>query len=247
MTNTYYSIKFSNIDGSNSVDTYDDWRLVPESRPLVNPPDVKTEYLDVPGADGSLDYTEALAGIKYKDREGEWTFYVLNELSGLKGSFMRWDQLYSTIMKAIHGKRKRIWLESDPDYYYIGRLFVSNWKSSKDYSQITIKYIIEPWKYPVTTTANYDWMWNELFANVIYYGRFDVFRSKHRNLINPTDSAISPMFVCTSQMALTFGANIYTLPIGGSTPNLKLAPGDNFMIFEGNGRVTVDYSIGRSL
>lgn len=247
MINIYFSIKFSDLDGRNSIDTYDDWRIVPDSRPLVEPPQVKTEYLDVPGADGSLDYTEALAGIKYSNREGSWTFYVLNELANLGGSYMRWNQLYSLIMKTIHGKRKRIWLESDPDYYYTGRVFVDKWSSDKDYSKITLKYIIDPWKYPITTTSNRDWLWNELFANTIYYGTFDVVKQKYRNLINPSTSAITPSFYCTSDMDVTFGSNTYTIPSGNSKSKFVLAPGDNFMVFKGNGRVTVDYSMGREL
>lgn len=247
MINIYFSIKFSDPDGKNTIDTYDDWRIVPETRPLIEPPEVKTEYVEVPGADGALDYTEALAGIKYKNREGSWTFYVLNELANLGGSYMRWNQLYSLIMSTIHGKRKRIWLESDPEYYYTGRLFVDNWKSNKDYSKITLKYIIDPWKYPITTTSNRDWLWNELFGNTILYGTFDVVGQKYRNLINPSTTAIQPSFYCTSTMDVTFGAKTYKIPSGTAKTEFLLAPGDNFMVFKGNGRVTVDYSMGREL
>lgn len=244
----YFSIKFADPDGKNEIDTFDDWRIVPESRPLVAPPEVKTEYLDIPGADGSLDYTEALAGIKYSNREGRWSFYVLNELANLPGvSYMKWNELYSLIMKTVHGKRKRIWLESDPDYYYTGRIFVDQWASNENYSKISLKYNIDPWKYPVTTTANRDWLWNELFGNVIYYGRFDIVSQKHRNLINPTDEAITPVFYTTSPMTVTFGSNTYTISETTTTAPFRLAPGDNFMVFEGNGRVTVDYSLGRAL
>lgn len=247
MISIYFSIKFADLDGRNEVDTYNTWRLAPESRPLVNPPEVKTEYIDIPGADGALDYTEALSGIKYNNREGSWTFYVLNVMANLGGSYMKWNELYSLIMKTVHGKRKRIWLESDPDYYYQGRIFVDQWNSDKDYSKITLKYIIDPWKYPVTTTANRDWLWNELFGNTIYYGTFDVDGSKHRNLINPTSEAITPSFYCTSSMNVTFVSRKYTLPAGTSSGQFKIVPGDNFMVFEGNGRVTVDYSTGREL
>lgn len=243
----YFSIKFSDLDGKNEIDTYDDWRIVPESRPLISPPEVKTEYIDIPGADGSLDYTEALGGVKYGDREGSWTFYVLNPLSGFGGTYLPWNQLYSLIMTKVHGKRKRIWLESDPDYYYTGRIFVDQWNSNKDYSKITLKYIIDPWKYPITTTSNYDWKWNELFSNTIFYGTFDVVGQKHRNLINPSSSPITPSLYCTSSMDVTFGANQYTVPSGTSTAKFVLAPGNNFMVFKGNGRVTIDYSMGREL
>lgn len=245
--NLYFSIKFSDLDGRNEVDTFDDWKIVPESRPLVSPPDVKTEYLDIPGADGSLDYTEALSGLKYTNREGSWTFYVLNPLANIGGKYLKWNELYSLILKTVHGKRKRIWLESDPDYYYTGRIFVDQWNSNKDYSKITLKYIIDPWKYPINTTSNRDWLWNELFDNTIYYGTFDVVGQKYRNLINPSSEPITPSFYCTSEMTVTFGSNKYTVPSGTSTSKFKIVTGDNHMLFEGNGRVTVDYSMGREL
>lgn len=236
-----------NPDGTNPIDSYDDLKIVPESRPLVNPPEVKTEYVDVPGADGSLDYTEALAGLKFKDREGTWSFYVLNDSFTLNHSYMAWNELYSYLLKNLHGQRKRMLLESDPGFYYLGRVFVDQWASNKDYSKLTLKYIIEPWKYPTETTASRDWLWNELFANTILYGKFDVVGQKHRNLINPSNDPIIPAFSCTSAMTVTFGANTYDLPSGNSTPGFKIVPGDNFMVFTGNGRVTVDYSIGRQL
>lgn len=244
---TYFSIKFVNPDGTKEIDTYDDLKIVPESRPLVNPPEVKTEYIDIPGADGSLDYTEALAGLKFKDREGSWVFYVLNDLFTLNKSYRKWNELYTYILKNIHGRRKKILLESDPGFYYFGRVFVSQWASNKDYSKLTLNYIIEPWKHPLETTASYDWLWNELFANTILYGKFDVERQKYRNLINPSDNPIEPTFTCTSPMTVIFGTSSYDLPSGTSTPGFKILPGDNFMVFNGNGRVTVDYSIGRQL
>lgn len=234
-------------DGTNPIDTFQDLKIIPDSRPLVSPPSVKTEYVDIPGADGSLDYTEALSGLKFNDREGSWTFYVLNENFTIANPYMRWNDLYAYILKHIHGRRKRVMLESDPMYYYIGRIFVDQWNSQKDYSKLVLKYRLEPWRHPINTTASYDWLWNDLFSNTIFYGTFDVIGSKHRNLINPTEENITPTFTITSAMTVTFGATTYDLQAGTSTPNLVLTPGDNFMVFNGNGRVIIDYSIGQSL
>lgn len=59
--------------------TWDNWYLVPTSRPLVNPPQVKTHYVNVPGRNGALDLTEAIAGrAVYGNRTGNWEFYVMN-------------------------------------------------------------------------------------------------------------------------------------------------------------------------
>ena len=47
----YHSITF--YTGTIKLNTYDDWHLVPETRPLVTPPTQKTKYLDIPGANGT--------------------------------------------------------------------------------------------------------------------------------------------------------------------------------------------------
>ena len=231
----FYSITFG------EKNTWDDWHIVPASRPLVNPPAVKTEYVDVPGADGSLDYTEALSGVKYKDREGSWTFYVMN-------GYQEWHVLYNQILAYLHGRRMRIHLESDPDYYYYGRLFVDEWQSAKDYSTITIRYIIDAYKLPLSSTAESDWLWNDLFNLVIYYGTFDVATSKDRNLINPNDEDIRPTITVTSAMTVEFDGTTYSLAAGtNSNSGIVLSPGDNYMTFHGNGRVVIDYDTGRTL
>lgn len=75
-------------DGSRSIsmgskNTWSDWHLIPDGMPLVEPPPIKSnkgDYVDVPGAHGSLDYTGILSGIKYGDREGSWTFSLIQTM-----------------------------------------------------------------------------------------------------------------------------------------------------------------------
>ena len=68
--------------------TWDDWHLIPATRPLFNPPLVKFNLQDVPGGDGMINLTKALAGRPtYGNRTGSWTFYVEN-------GFKDWTALY---------------------------------------------------------------------------------------------------------------------------------------------------------
>lgn len=234
---TYLSVHAITIGDKN---TYKDWKLIPTSRPLINPPTPKTNYVDIPGMDGSLDYTEVLAGIKYNNRQGSWEFIVLN-------GYAEWQNRYSEIMNYIQGKKFRVILEDDPDYYYICRLSMNSWQSDKDWSKIVIDYIAEPFKYPINSTASYDWLWNELFANTIYYGMFDVVNSKWRNLINGGEENVSVAITVTSPMSITFNDETIMLNEGTTENALTLLPGDNEMCFYGTGRVTIDYSRGRIL
>ena len=36
--------------------SFNDWRLLLSERPNISPPEVKTDYIDIPGGDGSLDF-----------------------------------------------------------------------------------------------------------------------------------------------------------------------------------------------
>lgn len=143
----YHSIY---IDEKN---TWDDFYLIPETRPVVNPPEVRTMYVDIPGKDGALDLSTALTGfVLYKNREGSWTFIVDND-------HWNWEVAYHTISNYLHGKRMKIILEDDPNFYYIGRLAVDEWKSEQSWSKIVIKYNLEPFKYELTSSVE-EWLWD---------------------------------------------------------------------------------------
>lgn len=133
--------------------TWDDWHLIPASRPLFNPPSVKTNYVDIPGGDGMLDLTTALTGHPtYSNRTGSWTFYVQN-------GFKDWTALYSEIMVYLHGQHLKAVLEDDPAYYYEGRFSVNQWKSDPQWSQIVIDYNVGPYKKEIGNTGS-DWLWD---------------------------------------------------------------------------------------
>lgn len=130
----YHSITFGNKN------TWEDWHLVPTSRPLFSPPKQKKSITDIPGGDGVLDMSEALTKYPvFNNREGSFEFIVMND-------YWKWHETYSTIMEYIHGRNLKAILEDDPDYYYEGRFSVDQWKSDKNYSTITINYSVAPYK-----------------------------------------------------------------------------------------------------
>lgn len=236
----YHSIT---LGGKN---TWDDWRLLPSSRPYVAPPEPRTNYIEIPGMDGALDYTELLGPTKFKQRTGSWEFIVVNEdRDGYRP--VNWATRYSVIMNWIQGQKLTVRLEDDPSYNYVGRVRVSGWQSGENYSTITLEYTLDPYKYPINEgTGTLDWRWNDLFDTTIYYGTFDVSGSKARNLINPTPNPISPVVEASSAMTVSFRGTTYSIPQGRSQ-TLTIFPGDNNMVFNGNGRVMVDYQIGVAL
>ena len=242
--------------------TWKDWHLMPETRPVINPPGAKTEYVNIPGMDGALDFTEALAGIKYENRVGSWKFWVMNDYGKPNYEYSYWYELYSSILEYIHGRRLLIWSEDDPEYCYYGRLSMNEWASEKDWSKITIDYIIEPYKYrakvdddgrvtrDVTkSTSAVDWLWDDLYNLTILYGKFDVNGSKWRNFIyNPTESdapsTIEIAVTCSSEMIVQneSGNIVARLQAGRNRDSgIRISTGYNIFQFIGNGTVTIDY------
>lgn len=130
----YHSITFG------SMNTWDDWHLVPSTRPVFNPPTLKKKTMEISGMDGIIDLSESITGYPvYNNREGSFEFIVMND-------YKSWEKAYSDIMDYLHGRVMRAVLEDDPNYYYEGRFTINNWKSDSKYSLITIDYSIEPYK-----------------------------------------------------------------------------------------------------
>ena len=220
------------ISGKN---TYDEWKMVPTSRPVVNPPEVKTSYVDLPSSHGQLDYSHYLLGeVPFGQRTGSWEFTLKPGVS--------WAIVYSSILNYLHGVRHTVILEDNPVFQYVGRLSVNEWRSDADRSLITIDYNLDPFKYSTQSSDDADWLWNDLFVDYIRYGRFEVVGTKHRNLINSGLRVAIPTFTCSAPMSVLFQGASFSLITGKNTnANLALAPGDNIMVFSGNGSVTVAY------
>ena len=80
----YHSIT---IGGKN---TWDDWRLVPASRPVFNPPAQKVKTLEIPGGDGVIDLSQSLTGYPvYQNRTGSIEFIVMNDFKPLAHGLFR--------------------------------------------------------------------------------------------------------------------------------------------------------------
>lgn len=138
----YHSITFNS-----NTNTYTDWGLVPESRPLIAAPKRKTNYIDIPGANGSLDLSNVLTRYPvFNDREGSWTFYAIYNN---RWKSEKWQERYSEILKVLDSRRvtHTVRLEDDPNYYYEGSVLVNKWESLKDYSKVTLDYRLFPYKY----------------------------------------------------------------------------------------------------
>lgn len=167
----YHSITFGDKN------TWDDWKLVPETQPIISPPSQKTNYIDIPGANGSLDMSEILTGYPlFNNREGSFTFIVLNK----QGVYQPYEnrkklaKVAEDIMEYLHGRSMKMILEDDPLYYYEGRFTVSSVSPEEDFSTIEISYNVGPYKWSVYNSVDTNWLWDpfNFESGVIYKGLY---------------------------------------------------------------------------
>lgn len=125
-----------------SKNTWEDWRLIPSSPPIVSTPPLRKNIVELPGGNGSIDLTQFIGNQPhYGVSEGSWDFILSDQQT------MTTNQWASEIANYIHGKRfEKIILEDDPDWYYSGRLEFGGVKVGKSYSAITISYTMDPFK-----------------------------------------------------------------------------------------------------
>lgn len=140
--------------------TWKDWKMIPSTRPSFLPPPVKTNMIDIPGGNGSIDLSTALTGhVTYGNRSGSFEFHVINSNIDIKNGYKDWDVIYSEIMGFIHGKELIAILDDDRSYYYKGRFGVNTFSSNKADSTITIDYNVYPYKKCITN-VNEKWLWD---------------------------------------------------------------------------------------
>lgn len=200
--------------------SYTDWGLVPTEKPTINPPEVKTYYVDIPGADGQLDYTEQLGVVRYGMREFSVTFNLIRPRS-------EWESARSAIANYLHGKKLQVVFDEDPDYYYVARLQVGDFSAEgTNHATITINGIAEPFKYQSVTVSE------------------DVSESATITLTNLVQQ-VQPTVTADADMTITLGETDIAIETGTATyDDLILEAGDNELTVTGTGTIIFAYTMG---
>lgn len=233
----YHSITFGDKN------TWDDWHLVPSSRPVIAPPDVKSKTVDIPGADGELNLTDLLNGRPtYQNRTGSIEFIVVND-------YWDWDVAYSTIMNYLQGKSMKMVLEDDPAYYYEGRFAVSEWRSDKSWSIITIDYNVYPYKKELSATDE-DWLWDsfDFETQIIQNGLKNLTVDGTLTVtVEGSPQPVAPVITVSVPMTLSFNGIEKSMDKAGDYKygDIIFREGTNRITFRGNGTVSISYRGGR--
>lgn len=225
------------INGINMFDTY---KAPLAERHSVQPPEPKTFLQDIPGADGSADLSEVTSGRPiYERREITMNFSCVYSES-------QWATVFSDIQKQFHGKEGKIIFDDDQDYYYFGRMTVSEYKRNRKVGSFTITANAEPYKYELLSSLE-PWLWDPFnFIKGIIRSYGDLVVSGTLKLTIPgTEKWIIPIFIVTGSLTVTFEGTTNQLTAGtNKIYSIAIKSGDNVFTFTGTGTVSVDYRGG---
>lgn len=180
--------------------------------------EVKTDYIELDGADGSIDATEVF-GLHFKDMKFSLKFSVVG---GNYNAKLREIKAY------LHGREAKVTIWNDSTYYYLGRLQVNEFKSSAYKGELVIDVVAKPYKYKQQETV----------VNETINGS--------KTVVFSNDSMkVVPSFKCSADMNLTFKGNTYAIGTAKTkVPSIVFEYGANEITFTGNGTVQVTYQEG---
>lgn len=126
--------------------TFDDWGLILTSQ-NIGVPAPKTNYVDIPYADGSLDLTQALTGeVSYSNRSGSFDFDLIKAPADRQS-------LINEITNYLHGRVFDLTLPDEPQYLYRSRLSVNSVKTSMILNKLVVSAVSEPYKLKLEDTV----------------------------------------------------------------------------------------------
>ena len=200
----------------NETHSYNDLHLVVAPFEIA-PAKAKVNFLDIEGADGSLDLTEALGEVKFSDREGSLIFSVL------PGD--NWENKKTEVSNFLNGLQCKMTLDKDPQYYYFGRFAVNEYKSDKMLRQITVDYRLKPYKYKQNKTT--------------------VTLGSGSHTIKCDRLPVVPKITSTASATINFKGNSYSIASGTTQLlNIRFTEGNNNVTISTSGKVTFEFQEG---
>lgn len=216
----YASVNFDNFN------TWDDFSLIRATK-TISAPEPKYIKVEIEGADGELDLTEYFGDIKYKNRKISFEFSTIVPQS-------EFPELFSKVQDSLHGRRMKIVLEEDPDFYYIGRVTVNEWSANKSVGLITIDCDVEPYKYKIRPTIR----------------TFTLTGSRTQYVLSNMRKQTVPTITISAPIKIEFNNSITSMGQTGmseqtyTVPELTLTKGNNILHITGTGTVKIEYQEG---
>ncbi|WP_334115970.1 hypothetical protein [Streptococcus parasuis] len=199
--------------------SYDDWGVYLTSY-FVGDAEPKENYVDIPFGDGSLDLTEAITGeVVYSNREFEAVFTMKPPRSA-------WPDLVRMMRAYLNGRKRKIRIADEPDYYLIGRCKTS-FEIDGVLGRLTVSATCEPWKYTNAPTVQN--------VTIPASGTVTTYLPNSRKRVIPT-------ITTSAEVSITFGGQTTVATAGTHKfTNIVLVEGENQMTITGVAGTTVSF------
>jgi len=185
------------------------------------PPEAKTYYVDIPGGNGALDFSEAFGAPLYNNRTLTLTLVYPTDTD------LPPRRKVEQIAGLIHGRAFRIWLSDEPTHYYdAGRCAVSVAYSGQR-PVITIEATCAPYR----------------LKTVESYALLTADDATLTAVLTNEGMPAMPVFVLSSNATITFGSVSHTASAGTyQWPDIVLKQGDNTLTITADSGATVAIS-----
>lgn len=206
---------------NDEISAYKDWNIVLTKTEIAFP-SPKLSTVDIKGADGVLDLSEALTSdIKYSNRTIDITFELMDDND--------YTAVISKIGAYLHGRKITVQFANDSMYYYVGRAVIDEWECVKRKGKIVISIECEPYKYRI----------HETVINVpVTSTEKTVILTNERQRVYPTISVQGNVKMTWNDSTFDLSDGVYKLL------TFYLIEGDNVVKLSGNGSAKFTYRMG---
>ena len=205
----------------NNVDTLTQYGLLLCADLKIGAPKTKTNRVDIPGGDGSLNMSYSPQGCAvFQDREISFTLFKKVDEAAR-------SNLVTTLRNLYHGQTVELILPNDLTHYWRGMLEIGD-VSGYGLGQIPVTMIAEPYKYKTAITT--------VTKTITDSGTITL--ANERAPVVPT---------ITTSAAVTIAWDGYSVAIGAGTqqiPQLVLPAGDTVLTITGSADITITYREG---
>lgn len=204
-------------------------------------------YVDVPGADGFLDFSEAITGRRiFKNRP------ISIELGGKKPRD-NWDIFISDLRNLVEGREIKVIFDNDSGFYWTGRASIQGYDRNREIGTFTLAIPkADPYKYNVADSTE-DWLWDsfDFETGIIDEGTEITVRTgetKTYTIVPDQMPFVPTIYVSvlgSAGLKMTANGETYTLMKGKNRfADITVNTEDVVLSFTGTGTLTIRYRRG---
>lgn len=182
----------------------------------ITPPSIKENYVDIAGGDSSIDLSEAVGGVVFEDGKISFKFTLFTR-AGI-----------NKMKNELHGKRLRILLEREPDFYYEGRLAVTSEQQVGNIHELYLDARVAPYKLEKQITIH----------NEEINGTKEIMLFNERMPVMPEITVKGDIQLCYEENRFALKTGLYNIP------EITFYEGINRINVSGSGSIRLEYRKG---